>query len=42
MSPTHTERQKLDEGEAKIQLENRKRIIARANRLLYDEYFCPG
>merc|ERR1712023_217729 len=31
------ERQKLDEEEAKIQLENRKRIIARANRLLYDE-----
>ncbi|CAD7956081.1 unnamed protein product [Amoebophrya sp. A120] len=31
------ERQKLDEQEAAIQLENRRRIIARANRLLYDE-----
>ncbi|CAD7941245.1 unnamed protein product [Amoebophrya sp. A25] len=30
-------RQKLDDQEAEIQLENRKRIIARANRLLYDE-----
>mmetsp|Transcript_1272 Transcript_1272/g.2822 ORF Transcript_1272/g.2822 Transcript_1272/m.2822 type:complete len:473 (+) Transcript_1272:153-1571(+) len=31
------ERQKVDEEEANIQLENRRRIIARANRLLYDE-----
>ena len=31
------ERQKLDEQEASLQLENRKRVIARANRLLYDE-----
>jgi len=30
-------KQKVDEEEANIQLENRKRIITRANRILYDE-----